>query len=411
MCIARWKSFCREIFLPFCGRLRFNWPMFPLKLQYGPRLDKSCIEEGLRKLLVSGRITDDELARRVARLGERYRVYCACYPYGLWAPGLAVEREMRIVTEAYLPMEEILAVFDRFFRAALKFPPFRPASIIHNSSDWLDILQRLQPLPCRPDPASLLERLMKDEEYRRRFIFANYMPARYGGGFGRYPGQARFLAGWLAANRPRFAEGVRCLDAGCGSGEGTYELAKLLMDNGFAADSIDVRGATVEPLELFAAAHAFFPHDLEREEDFRERISPLFQCGAAERISFHLEDLKCINSATEKGYDIIICNGLLGGPLLHDPEELRRALQRLCGRLSPGGILLAANRFHGGWKKIVCEGMLREILVASGLKTVDVADGVGGVKGEGGFPSPCPLAPVKNVSESHPRRVLRRNPS
>jgi SAM-dependent methyltransferase len=354
--------------------------MNPLKLHYGPMLDKTGIEEGLRPLLVSGRVTDEELARRVARLGERFRVYCGCYPYGLWAPGLAVDREMRALTEAYLPMDEILCVFDRFFSAVLKFPPFRPASILHNSSDWLDILQRLQLLVCRPDPASLLERVMKDEEYRRRFIFANFMPARYGGGFGRYPGQTRFLAGWLAANRSRLVAGVRCLDAGCGSGEGTYELAQLLMDKGFAVDSICVRGATVEPLELFAAAHAYFPHDPEREEEYRQRIRPLFHCGAVEKISFHLEDLKCIDSAGEKGYDIILCNGLLGGPLLQDPRDLQITVQSLSGRLNSGGILLAANRFHGGWKKLVSDETLREILVASGLKTVDVADGVGGGK-------------------------------
>jgi len=355
--------------------------MNPLKLQYGPRLDKSGIEEGLRPLLVPGRVTDGELARRVARLGERFRVYCGCYPYGLWAPGLAVEREMRILTEAYLPMEEILCAFGRFLSAALKFAPFRPASILHNSSDWLDILQRLQPLVCRPDPASLLGRLMKDEEYRRRFIFANFMPVRYGGGFGRYPGQTRFLAGWIEANRSRLAAGVRCLDAGCGSGEGTYELAQLLMGNGFAVDSIYVRGATVETLELFAAAHAYFPHDPEREEEYRQRIRPLFHCGAAEKISFHLEDLKCNDSAGEKGYDIILCNGLLGGPLLHDPEDLRRTIHDLCVRLSSGGILLAASRFHGGWKKLLSDQALSEIFRACGLKMVDVADGVGGEKG------------------------------
>jgi chemotaxis methyl-accepting protein methylase len=356
--------------------------MNPLKLQYGPRLDESGIEEGLRPLLVPGSVKDGELARRVARLGERYRVYCGCYPYGLWAPGLAVEREMRILTEAYLPMDEILRGFDRFFSAALKFPPFRPASILHNSTDWLDILQRLQPLACRPNPASLLGRLMKDEEYRRRFIFANFMPARYGGGFVRYAGQAGFLAVWLAANRSRLAAGVRCLDAGCGSGEGTYELAQLLMDKGFALDSIYVRGATVEHLELFAAAHAYFPHDPEREEQYRQRIRPLFHCGAVERIRFHLEDLKSIDSTGEKGYDIILCNGLLGGPLLHDPEELRRTVHSLCGRLSSGGILLAASRFHGGWKKLLSDQALSEIFRACGLKMVEVAEGVGAVKGE-----------------------------
>lgn len=356
--------------------------MEPLKLHYGPRIDKTGIEEDLRALLESGGIMDEELGRRIDRLGERFRVYCGCYPYGLWAPGLAVEREMHILTEAYLPMAEILRVFDRFFSTALKFTPFRAASVLHNSSDWLDFLQRLQPLLCRPDPASLLGRLMKDEEFRRRFIFANFMPVRYGGGFGRYPGQSRFLAGWLETNRSRLAAGVYCLDAGCGSGEGTYELALLLLDNGFASEAMHVRGVTVEPLELFAAAHAFFPHALEREEEFRERVRPLFHCGAAEKISFHLEDLKCLDSAGEKGYDIILCNGLLGGPLLHDPEELRRTLQSLYGRLSPGGIMLAANRFHGGWKKLASDEALRDILCACGLEAVDVADGAGGVKGD-----------------------------
>jgi len=377
-----------EIFLPFSSRLGFNSPMERLKLQYGPRLDKTDIEEDLQALLVYGLLTDEELGRRTARLEEMFRIYTGCYPYGLWAPGLAVDREMRILTEAYLPLDEILRVFDRFFSAALKFPPFLAASIVHDSSDWLDILQRLQPLVGRPNPATLLGTLMVDEEYRRRFIFANFMPARYGGGFGRYPGQALFLAGWLEANRSRLAAGVRCLDAGCGSGEGTYQLAQLLIDNGFAVDSIHVRGATLEPLELFAAAHAFFPHDREREDEFRLRIRPLFDCGAAENISFHLEDLGCMDSAEEKGHDIILCNGLLGGPLLHDPEEMRRTVQRLSGRLRYGGILLAASRFHGGWKKHVSDEALREIFCACGLKIMEVADGVGGVrsKGEGASP-------------------------
>jgi SAM-dependent methyltransferase len=226
---------------------------------------------------------------------------------------------------------------------------------------------------------------MADEDYRRRFIFANFMPSRYGGGFGRYPGQARFLAGWLDGNRARIAAGVRCLDAGCGSGEGTYELAQLLLDMGFAAASIHVRGATLEPLELFAAAHAFFPHDREREEAFRQRIRPLFACGAAENISFHLEELGCMNSAEGKGYDIILCNGLLGGPFFNEPGGLTETVRRISRRLNPGGILLAASRFHGGWKKLLSDQALREIFRACGLKVMEVAEGVGGVRVNGNW--------------------------
>ncbi len=351
-----------------------------LKLHYLPRLDKTDIEEDLQALLVSGALTNHGLERRAARLAEMFRIYTGCYPYGLWAPGLAVEREMRILTEACLPMDEIVRVFGRFFFAALKFPSFLPASIVHNSTDWLDFLQRLQPLVDRPNPALLLQRLMVDEEYRRRFIFANFMPARYGGGFGRYPGQARFLAEWLEANRSRLAAEVRCLDAGCGSGEGTYELAQLLIDKGFPADAIHVLGATLEPLELFAAAHAYFPHDRAREEEYRVRIRPLFDCGAAVNISFHLEELGRMDSGEGKGYDIILCNGLLGGPFLHVSEELLKIVRRLSGRLRYEGILLAANHFHGGWKKLVSDEELSEIFRACGLKIIEVMDGVAGVR-------------------------------
>ena len=341
-----------------------------LKLHYQPRLDKTDIEEDLQALLVSGELTDHALERRIARLAELFRTYSGCYPNGLWAPGLAVEREMRVLTEAYLPMDEIVRVFGRFFSAALKFPPFLPASIVHNSTDWLDTLQRLHPLVGRPNPALLLERLMVDEEYRRRFIFANFMPVRYGGGFGRYPGQLRFLAEWLEANRSRLAAEVRCLDAGCGSGEGTYELAQLLIDTGFPADVIHILGATLEPLELFAARHAYFPHDRAREEEYRVRIRPLFDCGAAENISFHLEELGRMDFGEGKVYDIILCNGLLGGPFIHDSEELLRIVRRLSGRLRYGGIMLAANRFHGGWKKLVSDEALREIFRECGLKII-----------------------------------------
>ena len=352
-------------------------------MNYSPRLEKTRIEEDLRALLVSGRVMDEGLERRVARLAEMFRIYNGCYPYGLWAPGLAIDREMRTLTEAYLPVDEITRAFDRLFSAALKFPPFLAASIVHNSTGWLDMLRKLQPLVARPNPATLLGTLMKDEEYRRRFIFANFMPVHYGGGFGRYPGQARFLAEWLDENRSTLAAGVRCLDAGCGSGEGTYDLAQLLIDKGFAAAYIHVRGATLEPLELFAAAHAFFPHDLEREAAFRRRIRPLFDCGAAGNISFHLEELGCMNPAKEKGYDIILCNGLLGGPFFHDPGGLAETVRMISNRLNSGGILLAASRFHGGWKKLLSDQAVREIFCACGLKMVEVAEGVGGVRVKG----------------------------
>ncbi len=82
----------------------------------------------------------------------------------------------------------------------------------------------------------------------------------------------------------------------------------------------------------------------------------------------------------EKGYDIILCNGLLGGPFIHDRRELLETVRRLSLRLRARGILLAMSRFHGGWKKIAPDETLREIFRACGLKMLPVAEGVAGVK-------------------------------
>jgi hypothetical protein len=350
------------------------------KIGYLPRFDKDSVEHDLDALLVSGILTDRDLERRIDRAAEMHLIYKRYYPYGLWAPQLSVSREMSTLTEIYIPMDEITRSFDRLFSLSLRFHPFHGASIVHGSSGWLDLLQRLEPLVKRPDPASLLQNLMVDEELRRRFVFFNFMPACYGGGFGRYPGQSRFLAGWLKENRPRLAAGVCCLDTACGSGEGTYELAQLLIDSGFPADAIHVQGTTLEPLELFAAAHAFFPHNPKREVEYRRHIGPLFDCGAAENISFYQEEVGGNCASGENKFDIILCNGLLGGPFLHDREELEKTINRLSGRLSSGGILLAADRFHKGWKRLVSDDSLRRMLKGCGLESLPVAEGVGGVR-------------------------------
>ena len=356
-----------------------------LKLHYTPQFDQAAIERDLNSLLVSGPIADKDIDGRITRLAESYRIYAAYYPYGLWAPGLAITREMRIQTEIYLPIDDIRRAVDHFFSAALRFHPFIPASVVHNSANWLDILHSLRPSVSRPDPSYLLRTLLTDDGLRRCFIFSNFMPLRYGGGFGRYPRQGEFLRKWLAANRTRLAGETRCLDAACGSGEGTYDMALLLMGSGFGANSIRVYGVSIEPLELFSAAHACFPNRPEREAAYRRHVQPLFECGASGNICFALEDISMPPPEEEKGYDIILCNGLLGGPFLHDPVALAETIRRLSGRLGAGGIMLAASRFHGGWKKLLSDEELRKLFGACGLMLQTIAEGVAGVrvKGEG----------------------------
>jgi hypothetical protein len=351
-----------------------------LKLCYTPRFDQAAIKLDLNVLLVPGVLSDLDLYQRIATLAERFRTYAACYSLGLWAPGVVVTPEMRNMTERYLPLDEIRRAIVRFFAVALRFSPFLGASVIHYAASWLDVLHGLQPLVSTPAPAFLLRRLMVDEGFRCQFIFANFLPSRYGGGFGRYPGQTAFLRKWLAENRSRLSSGVSCLDAACGSGEGTYELAFLLMESGFPVEVINIHGVTLEPLELFAAAHCSFPHDPRRTEAYRSQTAPLFECGITEKIQFTLEDLTGSFSTTMEGYDIILCNGLLGGPFLHEMRDMLETVRRLVGRLKRKGLLLVSSRFHGGWKKLTPDEVLRGLFSTCGLRCLPAMEGVIGVK-------------------------------
>ena len=182
---------------------------------------------------------------------------------------------------------EIRSAFRRLFTLSMHHAPFLPASAVETSSGWLDILHDLQPLMTEPDPGRLLRRLMTDGEFRCRFLFALFLPSRYGGAFGRYPRQASFLQEWLRKMNPQGP--LCCLDAACGSGEGTYELALLLQESGFPSEQLQVQGMTIEPLEVFAAAHAWFPHDPARQGRYRHAVRQAFPQRAADRYCFQHE--------------------------------------------------------------------------------------------------------------------------
>jgi chemotaxis methyl-accepting protein methylase len=348
------------------------------QLRYIPALDQTVVTERLEKLLVPGPLSDNDLNGRIVRLEERFSLYAALSPHGLWAPGLVITPEMRRVSELYLPQEEIGCACRRLLVLSLKTFPFLPAAGLHPLPGWLDLLHRMQSLVREANPARLFRRLMDDNEFRCRFLFSFFLPRHYGGGFDRYPKQAAFLRNRLTGAQPSGV--VRCLDAACGSGEGTYDLALLLSECGCIPEKIMVHGATIEPLELFAAAHGWFPHDPARQAAFRRRIGRLFADARADHIVFSREDLTENGNYEGEGYDVILCNGLLGGPLLNGREELEGVIGRLYARLRPGGILLTADRFHQGWKRGVPDDLLREMLAGCGLKVLAAGEGIGGVK-------------------------------
>jgi hypothetical protein len=71
---------------------------------------------------------------------------------------------------------------------------------------------------------------------------------------------------------------------------------------------------------------------------------------------------------------------LLGGPIINRREDIERVVAQLAGLLAPGGVLLAADRFHGGWKQKCPQSELQALFEHQGLEGVSLGDGIGGKK-------------------------------
>jgi SAM-dependent methyltransferase len=349
-----------------------------MELSFTPTLDPVLTGKRLDRLLFPGALTDPGLIRSIDRLAAAFRSYADSYPLPFWAPGLLLTAEMRGLTEALFPISRVRAVFEHLLKSGCRFPPLLSGSYLHSSASWLDLLNRFRPQLRQADPAAILRELAGDPEKRMRFLFALLLPHHFGGTFDRYPGQSQWLGVWLRDNFGRLEGRIRVLDSACGSGEGTYGLAELMDAAGFGGKECVVHGSTLEPIELFAAAHAFFPHDPDRAGDYRARVAPLLAGTDAVGMEFYLSDVG--NAADWNEYHLVLCNGLLGGPLMHEPEELARAIGALAARLLPGGVLLAADRFHAGWRLRVPAEQLRALMRAQGLIPLELPEGIGGRK-------------------------------
>ena len=83
---------------------------------------------------------------------------------------------------------------------------------------------------------------------------------------------------------------------------------------------------------------------------------------------------------TGRRFDVVLCNGLIGGPLLNDKRMVRCVLRNLAERVEKGGMFLAADRFHAGWRKSVPAGMIKAELESAGFAIVDAGEGVAAVR-------------------------------
>ena len=228
------------------------------------------------------------------------------------------------------------------------------------------------------NPAALLEQLFDDNGLRMRFLFWSFMPARfYGGGSDRYPAQSATITAWLRRKGWR-GKHLRCLDAACGDGAATYGLARLCSENCRPQNSFEIQGWTLDPLEAWAAAHGCFPHDPPLEALFREETRDCFEQGFDTTIRFCCADI--LDAPEAAPFDLILCNGLLGGPIIHAHENMNTAVRNLVGLLAPGGMLLASDHFHGGWRQKCPQQELRALCELNGLSAIETAEGVAALK-------------------------------
>lgn len=320
-------------------------------------------------------------ATSLRTLHQRFCCYAGTSPQPLPASGLVVTPELRYQSELYLPVNEIKRLFYRFYGAALSYPPLFSNSPFHRTPSWADCYAGFPGwLQLSPNPVCLLQQILGDGQLRTRFLCYSFLPTRFNGlGFGRYPGQLAWLREFLTVQRAIGKQSLRMLDAACGSGEGSWELVALVDQLGWHPDQVQVAGWTLDPLEVWAAEQQWLPHQPERETRYRQEVQPLQDRGWSGRISFDRVDLLQEIPANET-FDLIVCNGLLGGPLVHLPLELNRIVTSLSRLLAPGGALVAANRFHDGWKQQVPDSALADMLKLQGLHLLHTDNGLAGVR-------------------------------
>jgi SAM-dependent methyltransferase len=350
---------------------RPNWSLRPLLSRYES-------EKVFAGLIAPGRIADGSLERRGVLFSEMFRLFASTCPSPCWSPGLKLTGEMRRQAEIYLPIAEIRPALHRLVRLSLSGDHPAPP-LLESAGSWLDLLENLPSQIACINPGRFVARMLKDDAARSIFLFSCYLPERFGGDFGRYPGQSEFIREWAVSSAGRWGRRLSCLDAACGTGEGLYELAKILLASGIPPGDIRITGVTISPLEVYAAASGNFPHLPWRKAAFGDFVRPLAETGALAGCRFIADDLKTWEPPER--YHLIVCNGLLGGPLMHDRDAVSRVVAKLAGSLHAGGALLAADRFHGGWKKLVSPSDLGQILAARGLSPLSIAEGVGGIWG------------------------------
>lgn len=255
-----------------------------------------------------------------------------------WAPGLVLTPELHARYETYLPVADFCADLARLADHVLPHPSWVPHRLRARRRGTC-------PLPRADDPASLPDlwaRLPAPLAGRLGFAVdelpalfcALADPPHFGTDAERYPLQQETLARRRAV-LPRSR--LRLLDLACGVGLGTFAAAAQMQGCGGGVEAL---GLTLEPLEAWMAARQCLPHDPPRQQ----RLQQL--AAAVRHVHFAAANVRRL--PVQGAFDVVLCNGLVGGTLLQHTPDLCQLLAECARVLAPGGWLLLSNRFHDG---------------------------------------------------------------
>ena len=317
--------------------------------------------------IYNAHIANSRFSSDIRKLQRMFSSFAASAPPPWPARGLKITPEINYQSQLWLPMEQIKPIFYKLYRNTLLYPPVYGSTPFSKAASWASLLDTLPDfLNGHTNPVTLLSLLLDDDKLRKRFIFWSFMPSRFYGNFSaRYPQQWKIIGQLAPQLREEFGR-IDCLDAACGDGEGTYGLARTLLEHMQGKD-FSIEGWTLDPLEVWSAAYAIFPHSVEKERLFRAWIKPVYQHKAAQQMRFRQANLLTTEQCNAR-FHLIICNGLLGGPIINEMRQIEQVAARLASLLLPGGYLIIDDNFHGGWEKKIPAEMIRHIFEERRLK-------------------------------------------
>jgi SAM-dependent methyltransferase len=285
----------------------------------------------------------DELEERLEWWRAREASFRDHAPFDIEEPGPRLGRAERGLCEQWFPIRRIAREAHALLRAHFALDALDPGwrdDLLAAAPSWLDARRALASLPALP---SVFLSSLADRDRAEAFVFEAHDPAAFGHALDRYPE----VVAAIGALQP-----ARVWDAGCGTGETSFALARV---------AGRVVGTTPSAWELLMAQRRGRPHDRARTLRLREATA-----GIA-NVEFVRGDVRV--EGVEGEVDAVFVGGVLGG-VLFEESEIAAALRVIRSKLASGGRVFVVDRFRSDRHeraRVLIERLAREV----GLRLVE----------------------------------------